>query len=188
MPNTRIMLWVAFAAILYLNYEAWMHDYREPRRASRRAIRRRRAGRCQDARRFGTQGTNRRSNAAATATPGLQAAPPPTPPGATAAADAAAEPAASPTLHVVTDVLDRQHQLEGRRDRPRRSPAVSAAQGRAEHPGAARKCRSQIRCICCRPASSAARAKPRPRTWRYGPPPQSFLRAARRCDRNCACR
>ncbi len=30
MPNTRVMLWVAFAAILYLNYEAWMHDYREP--------------------------------------------------------------------------------------------------------------------------------------------------------------
>ena len=30
MPNTRVMLWVALAAILYLNYEAWMQDYREP--------------------------------------------------------------------------------------------------------------------------------------------------------------
>jgi YidC/Oxa1 family membrane protein insertase len=30
MANTRLMLWFAFAAILYLNYEAWMHDYREP--------------------------------------------------------------------------------------------------------------------------------------------------------------
>jgi YidC/Oxa1 family membrane protein insertase len=30
MANTRLMLWIALAAILYLNYEAWMHDYREP--------------------------------------------------------------------------------------------------------------------------------------------------------------
>ena len=30
MPNTRVMLWVALAAILYLNYEAWMRDYSEP--------------------------------------------------------------------------------------------------------------------------------------------------------------
>ncbi len=35
MPNTRIMLWVALAAILYLNYEAWMHDY--PRAGARGA-------------------------------------------------------------------------------------------------------------------------------------------------------
>ena len=27
MPNTRVMLWIAFAAILFLNYEAWMRDY-----------------------------------------------------------------------------------------------------------------------------------------------------------------
>src|ERR1700686_2639406 len=27
MPNTRMLLWIALAAILYLNYEAWMHDY-----------------------------------------------------------------------------------------------------------------------------------------------------------------
>ena len=27
MPNTRMLLWFALAAILYLNYEAWMHDY-----------------------------------------------------------------------------------------------------------------------------------------------------------------
>ncbi len=27
MPNTRVMLWLALAAILYLNYEAWMRDY-----------------------------------------------------------------------------------------------------------------------------------------------------------------
>ncbi len=27
MPNTRVMLWIALAAILFLNYEAWMRDY-----------------------------------------------------------------------------------------------------------------------------------------------------------------
>src|SRR6202035_4750497 len=27
MPNIRIMLWAALAAILFLNYEAWMQDY-----------------------------------------------------------------------------------------------------------------------------------------------------------------
>ncbi len=30
MPNIRVMLWVAFAALLYLNYEAWNHDYAAP--------------------------------------------------------------------------------------------------------------------------------------------------------------
>src|SRR5882757_4206499 len=27
MPNIRVMLWAALAAILFLNYEAWMQDY-----------------------------------------------------------------------------------------------------------------------------------------------------------------
>jgi YidC/Oxa1 family membrane protein insertase len=27
MPNTRLLLWGALAAILFLNYETWMHDY-----------------------------------------------------------------------------------------------------------------------------------------------------------------
>jgi YidC/Oxa1 family membrane protein insertase len=27
MPNTRMLLWIALAAILYLNYDAWMRDY-----------------------------------------------------------------------------------------------------------------------------------------------------------------
>ena len=30
MANTRIMIWFAFAAILYLNYEAWIRDYQAP--------------------------------------------------------------------------------------------------------------------------------------------------------------
>ena len=27
MNNPRVMLWLAFAAILVLNYQAWVHDY-----------------------------------------------------------------------------------------------------------------------------------------------------------------
>src|SRR5450755_4207666 len=27
MPNIRLLLWFALAAVLYFNYEAWMHDY-----------------------------------------------------------------------------------------------------------------------------------------------------------------
>src|SRR5580700_3193997 len=34
MPNTRVLLWAALAAILYLNYDAWMHDYQAPAAAS----------------------------------------------------------------------------------------------------------------------------------------------------------
>ncbi len=30
MPNTRILLWFALAAILFYNYQAWMHDYPAP--------------------------------------------------------------------------------------------------------------------------------------------------------------
>src|ERR1700678_2238908 len=27
MPNIRVILWFALAAILFYNYQAWMHDY-----------------------------------------------------------------------------------------------------------------------------------------------------------------
>jgi YidC/Oxa1 family membrane protein insertase len=30
MPNTRMMLWIALAAILYFNYDAWVRDYGTP--------------------------------------------------------------------------------------------------------------------------------------------------------------
>src|SRR5580704_1980027 len=112
MPNTRVMLWVAFAAILYLNYEAWMHDYREPPALAAAQS----AAGAPGAARTLADSVPKAEPAnppAATATPGLQAAPPPTPPGATAAADTAAETSASPTLHVQTDVLDLSINLKG---------------------------------------------------------------------------
>ena len=30
MPNIRLMLWGVLAAILFLNYETWLHDYEPP--------------------------------------------------------------------------------------------------------------------------------------------------------------
>ena len=113
MPNIRMLLWIALAGVLYLNYEAWMHDYPAS----------------------GTQGTLAPS---AAGTPGTlgdsvpQAAntlPPPAAPAAaaTAAPPTAADPlspppasaapepnaGASQTLHVNTDVLDVVINLKG---------------------------------------------------------------------------
>ena len=41
MPNIRLMLWGVLAAILFLNYQTWLHDYETP---SRRPPRKRNAG------------------------------------------------------------------------------------------------------------------------------------------------
>ena len=112
MPNTRIMLWVAFAAILYLNYEAWMRDYREPPTV---------ATATQPA--TGSPGAPGASNTLAESVP--KAAPAPS---ATVAAPQASAPSAvpgagqpaagspapaSPLVQVVTDVLDVAINLKG---------------------------------------------------------------------------
>jgi len=106
MANTRLMLWLALGAILYLNYEAWMHDYREPAPAAASAA------------------------PAPGAPPSLsESVPKAAPSGAeagTAAAPAAATTAPSATLggaaavpsgaaelHVVSDVLDLDIGLKG---------------------------------------------------------------------------
>ena len=118
MPNTRMLLWFALAAILYFNYEAWMHDYPAP----------------------GTPGAAAQSAAPAPGTAGTlgdsvpQAAstartiaPPATPASAPAsvppASDSFAAPPASAAsaqdasppaqLHVTTDVLDVDINLKG---------------------------------------------------------------------------
>jgi YidC/Oxa1 family membrane protein insertase len=114
MPNTRIMLWVALAAILFYNYEAWMHDYGQPAVTAAAP----------------SAGTS--SGAAGGASPPgwsvpKAASPPPgeTPPGSASAGaapaapggsekpPAAPAPAAPATLHVVTDVLDLSISLKG---------------------------------------------------------------------------
>src|SRR5271170_1058748 len=118
MPNTRILLWVALAAVLYLNYEAWMHDYAASAARDAAALSA-----------TGARGTLGDSvpQAASSAAPPLTAATPPP-----AAAPTAAEPFAAPApsaplpsaapiaaadssqpLHVTTDVLDVVINLKG---------------------------------------------------------------------------
>ncbi|MHB8476822.1 MAG: membrane protein insertase YidC [Steroidobacteraceae bacterium] len=114
MPNTRMLLWFALAAILYLNYEAWMHDYPAS----------------------GTPGAATPTAGAVSGGPAATlgdmlpqapstartAAPAPAPASTPAAADsfapppsAGAAPDASPSaqLHVSTDVLDILINLKG---------------------------------------------------------------------------
>ena len=123
MPNTRIMLWVAFAAILYLNYEAWMRDYREPPTV---------ATATQPA--TGSPGAPGASNTLADSVPKAAPAPSATAPAPQASAAerrcrgagrAGRGFAAGARRHIADGARrDRcprcRHQLEGRRDRPRR--------------------------------------------------------------------
>jgi YidC/Oxa1 family membrane protein insertase len=115
MPNIRVMLWVALAAILYLNYEAWEHDYRAATPiSSAQAV----SGSTAPASSLGESvpqaGTTLPATGAAATTP--SAVMPQAPPALGTAAPAAAANAATadgaamrsdaPPLHVVTDVLD----------------------------------------------------------------------------------
>ncbi len=110
MPNTRVMLMVAFAAILYLNYEAWMRDYHEPVAGA--------ASQPAPAAPGASKLLADSVPKAETASPGVAAQVPAAPagaapPAATPPSEAAAPEGASPMLHVVTDVLDVSINLKG---------------------------------------------------------------------------
>src|SRR5580700_5764377 len=116
MPNTRMLLWFALAAILYLNYEAWMHDY--PAGTPGAAAPSAGAPSGSPARTLGDT-LPQAPSAAGTAAP----APAPAPASTPAAADTFAAPPASAgaapdanspaQLHVSTDVLDVLINLKG---------------------------------------------------------------------------
>ena len=135
MPNIRVMLWVALAAILYLNYEAWMHDYPAATPEATQL-----AGGSATSNRLGDSVPQSNTTAPSTAAPAtsgaaavagtpsattaqpavpLGGAPPTALPasGSAAAAnkapDTTAASAAEPPLHVVTDVLDVAINLKG---------------------------------------------------------------------------
>jgi YidC/Oxa1 family membrane protein insertase len=129
MPNTRVMLWVALAAILFLNYEAWMRDYPATLSGTGQSAIGSTAGSNKlgesvpqaDPPRAATAGTPAAGTPAAAPASPAQAETPlgaatPTPAIAsadTAAVDAGAAPAAGPPLRVVTDVLDIAINLKG---------------------------------------------------------------------------
>src|SRR5882757_7488407 len=112
MPNIRLMLWGVLAAILFLNYQTWMHDYEPPAAPAAQT----------------SAGTGAASTTAAPANTladslpqAASAASTPTPPAAASAAPPAAVPAPAATaaeaptapLHVSTDVLEIGISLKG---------------------------------------------------------------------------
>ncbi len=114
MPNTRMLLWVALAAILYLNYETWMHDY--PASGAPNSLSQSAAGAPGASATLGDSVPQAANSATPPATPAVA----PVPPAATdsfAAAPASAMPAAdagvSQPVHVTTDVLDIIINLKG---------------------------------------------------------------------------
>jgi YidC/Oxa1 family membrane protein insertase len=107
MANTRLMLWVALAAILYLNYEAWTRDYREPAQSLPAA-----------AAPASGAAQNSLADSVPKAAPGgsepaSSAVPAPTAPSPESLSAGAASDRSSAVLHVVTDVLDLDISLKG---------------------------------------------------------------------------
>src|ERR1700738_1553162 len=91
MPNTRMLLWIALAAILYLNYEAWMHDY--PSSGARDNAGQSAAGVTGSASTLGDSVPQAASSAAPPATPATAPAAAPTPAESFTAPPASATPA-----------------------------------------------------------------------------------------------
>jgi YidC/Oxa1 family membrane protein insertase len=115
MPNIRLMLWGVLAAILFLNYQTWMHDY-EPAAAVSAQSSTGNAPTASAPVNTLADSLPQAPSAAPTPAPqGSNAAPPaavPAPAGAPAVAAAAAEASTTP-LHVSTDVLEIGINLKG---------------------------------------------------------------------------
>src|SRR3984893_16791453 len=116
MPNTRMLLWIALAAILYLNYEAWMHDY--PSSGARDNAAQSAAGVPGSASTLGDSVPQAASSAAAPPTPATApTAAAPTPAESFTAPPASATPAPDDSpwqpVHVRTDVFDIVINLKG---------------------------------------------------------------------------
>jgi YidC/Oxa1 family membrane protein insertase len=106
MANTRLMLWFAFVAILYLNYEAWMHDYREPAPTAAATTP---TGSTAAPKSLADSVPAAPSTATAPSGSGSQS--PATPAASSSLDSSASAPGAS--IHVVTDVLDLNINLRG---------------------------------------------------------------------------
>ncbi|HEX4152930.1 MAG TPA: membrane protein insertase YidC [Steroidobacteraceae bacterium] len=114
MANTRIMLWFAFFAILYLNYEAWMHDYHQPAPVSAAMPQ---SGSATAPKSLADSVP---AGSAASAPPAASGAAQPTapataasPPGATGTIGAAPGEPGVGSIHVATDVLSLDINLKG---------------------------------------------------------------------------
>ncbi len=114
MPNIRLILWGVLAAILFLNYETWMHDYQPATPAATSA-----ASAAMHpgvgASSLGDSVPQPAQSAAGAAAPAAAPAAPATLPGDTASAAATAPAASASTspVRVTTDVLDILINLKG---------------------------------------------------------------------------
>src|SRR6202790_78364 len=114
MPNIRMLLWIALAAILYLNYEAWMHDY--PALGQRDTAGQSTTGAPGSAATLGDSVPQAASSAAPPVTTATAStAPAATEPFAAPPANVTPAPDDSPSqpLHVTTDVFDVVINLKG---------------------------------------------------------------------------
>ncbi len=117
MPNTRVMLWVALAAILFLNYEAWMKDYpvSTPAGSAQSTV----GGAAPNSLGDSVPLANAPPAGAPATTPAAAAQQPALPLGGTAPASMDTRPAdtgaaqTAEPVHVVTDVLDMAINLKG---------------------------------------------------------------------------
>jgi YidC/Oxa1 family membrane protein insertase len=116
MPNTRVLLWFALAAILFYSYQVWMHDYPAP--GTPGSISQSVPGAPAAGSNLGDSVPQAASSAALPATPATAAtAPAPAPPDSFSAPPASAAPEqavnASQPVHVTTDVLNVVINLKG---------------------------------------------------------------------------
>jgi YidC/Oxa1 family membrane protein insertase len=110
--NPRAFLWLALAAVLVLNYQAWMHDYGPIDHAAASAAATQAAAK-PDASRSLDSAVPQTFSTDTTAKPSAEERPAALP-GATAGANSAAEAKANvPIVQVRTDVLDLQISLQG---------------------------------------------------------------------------
>jgi YidC/Oxa1 family membrane protein insertase len=116
MPNIRYLLWAAFAAILFLNYEAWMQDYPASPAIGTSSTS---SGSDSAGNRLGDSVPQAAGASAASAAATAAQAPAAALPGGTPTAPLEADSGAAagappgPPIHVVTDVLDVAISLRG---------------------------------------------------------------------------
>jgi YidC/Oxa1 family membrane protein insertase len=111
MPNTRLLLWFALAAVLYFNYEAWMHDY--PAAGTPGALQRSAGGVAGSAASLGDSVPQAASTASTIAPQAAPASAPASAPLSIPAAAESQDASSAARLHVSTDVLDIDINLKG---------------------------------------------------------------------------
>ena len=115
MPNIRLMLWGVLAAILFLNYQTWLHDYEPPAGGARRANEHRHRAHGVQRRRapWPMRFRKRRPRRQPPRRRQLNTAPPTPPPRAGRSAGRVRFGSTTAALHVSTDVLDILINLKG---------------------------------------------------------------------------